>query len=447
MNIFEWQTRNHEIKNVSALNNYLAEVWENRNLFTDGDTFKETMRAEEEQELNKRQRHVFLDVYETQLRTRNYVGFIQFEEQEINIFPKIFKPKEGIEPNWNLYLNHLLYWLSYCNKIKFPFLEVSLENQSYDNLLEVFVYVFANYAEKIITELPYHCYEELEEETPYMRGSLSFNQYFRLYIATGKWQAFFCNYEPFIFDNKVNQIIKHTTKLLFAISKNEINVKKLRNILFLLDEVSEEHWTYEDCDRVNINRFFEEYDIIISMCRMFLASQAISKSSSSRPHFCLLFPMEYIFEDFIAGFIQTHFSDLNPLAQSTTYLAKDGDDKKAFQISNDIYIPERLIIDTKYKIRNVEPGDKKQGVLPSDMYQMISYAIARECSNVALIYPCTKYITDAPKTQFTISDNSAYKIKNILISVYDVQITTEEEENLSLKLDNLIKDQLNELLK
>ncbi|MBK6989184.1 MAG: hypothetical protein IPH33_13750 [Bacteroidetes bacterium] len=62
---------------------------------------------------------------------------------------------------------------------------------------------------------------------------------------------------------------------------------------------------------------------------------------------------------------------------------------------NDIYIDELLIIDTKYKIRSNDDG-LKAGVSQSDLYQMVSYAIRRNCKNVLLLYPYMESSQNAP---------------------------------------------------
>lgn len=101
--------------------------------------------------------------------------------------------------------------------------------------------------------------------------------------------------------------------------------------------------------------------------------------------------MEYIFEDFVAGFLERHFSDNWEVKyqKSDMYLA----DERIFQMQHDIFLVSKkddsvkIIVDTKYKLRGNFKEDNKKGIAQSDLYQMTSYAFRRGCNNVLLLYP------------------------------------------------------------
>jgi 5-methylcytosine-specific restriction enzyme subunit McrC len=106
--------------------------------------------------------------------------------------------------------------------------------------------------------------------------------------------------------------------------------------------------------------------------------------------------MDYIFEDFVAGFIEKHFSQKWKVEyqKSEMYLAQNEEKRNVFQMQHDIFLTNRsnsdikIIVDTKYKLRNeLLNADSKRGIVQSDMYQMVSYAFRRGCKNVILIYP------------------------------------------------------------
>src|SRR5690606_10874020 len=105
----------------------------------------------------------------------------------------------------------------------------------------------------------------------------------------------------------------------------------------------------------------------------------------------LLLPMEYVFEDFIAGFVEKHFSEDWEVKyqKSDMYLT----DEKAFQLQHDIFLVSKsndsvkIIVDTKYKLRGNFKEDKKKGIAQSDLYQMTSYAFRKGCKHVLLLYP------------------------------------------------------------
>ncbi len=379
----EWETKSFD--NYSAkipdLVDYLSHVWENRNMYVDN---IEEENTEENVTNEKVQKQGFFSFsHDNKITAHNYVGAIQYEDIRIEVMPKIFEKSEKADSGkWQL---NLLYWLSYCRKIRFPFSFATVSDLHFDDYLEVMIYVFANHTAEVLFTQPYQSYQSIEEETAFLRGRLSFDNYAKHNLSTGKWQNFQCIHEPFAYDNLFNRIVKYVSKRLLAVSSNFATREKLNGILFLLDDVSDVLCTASDCSKVKLNSLYEEHGHILELCRMFMSNLVIDMQNEQSKNFCFLLPMEYIFEDFIFGFISEKFPELNIVSQSSDYLARR-EGKKVFQIKNDMYIKDRLIIDTKYKKRD-SPNDPKAGVSQNDIYQMIGYAISRNCKNVLMIYP------------------------------------------------------------
>lgn len=427
--------------NLKELKSFLSLVWSNRNIFYEYDEYKEENDNEYYSELKKQP---FLEFNGNKIRARNYIGFIQFEDYRINIFPKIFR-ENNTEQSKNenkveskdrkYYLEKIFYWLSYSKKVKFPFNEVSLDLNDNEDFLEIFIYFFANYTEKIISEKPYSRYEEVIEETSFLKESLAMPEYIKENLVTGNWHHFHCRYEPFVYNNLFNKIVKYVSKLLINTTNNTDNIEKLQNILFILDEVDDSICTYEDCSKVTFNRLYEDLDLILTMCKMFLSNQVINTESSDKTNFCFLIPMEKLFEEFIFNFIQSELPEKKAKYQSRElYLTEDN----IFQLRPDIVIDsERLIIDTKYKIR--EYKDKKSGISQSDMYQMVSYSIRKGYENILLIYPQSHSKKEMNEIKFKIKDSFSDGIINIRAVNIDI---TESKENLKNNLDNVLKIQL-----
>ena len=176
------------------------------------------------------------------------------------------------------------------------------------------------------------------------------------------------------------------------------------------------------CDLVKLNPLYQDLAIVLEMCRMFLSSSSVSQSDSNKNNFCLLLPMEVVFEEFIFGIIETNFEDRKPNAQGTGFLTEE----RVFQIKNDIILQEpKLVIDTKYKIRDKK--DSKKGISQTDMYQMLAYSIRREIDQVLLIYPKKNGEEKSEMDIFTIADRFASD-KLINIKAADIDICCGEEE-------------------
>lgn len=362
-----------------GLRTYLEEVWQNRPLLY-------SMNEEEEEEPGPPVQR-FLDFKLGAVKARNYIGFIQYNDLRITIEPKVFEQRNlSAEKK----IQHLLKWLSYSQRIHFPFLESSFDYtaQQHD-WLEAFIFLFANYTYEVLRTSPHMAYQEITEETAFVKGRLAISEYVNKNLAKARHHKVFCTYEPFLYDNLFNRIVKHTCRFLLQITTASANKDLLENSLFLLDEVENVFCTAEDCDRVVINRMYPETERINQLCRLFLANQSYSSNSSTHNNLCILLPMEVIFEEFVFGFIEKHFKTLNAKRQAKDmYLAKTGVgfQTNVFQMKHDILIPGKLIIDTKYKFRTTDDV-KKAGVNQSDLYQMIAYAYRRNMNEVLLLYP------------------------------------------------------------
>jgi len=417
----------HDKEKLPGFVSYLADIWKNRVLYNED--LQEEVLEEEKQERTIHQQRFFDILFDGRMYARNYVGVVQYEGIKIEVYPKIFKEDQTLLNKWHL---NLLYWLRYSNKFRFPFSLSGLSTMPFDDLLEFLIYIFANYTQEILSQQPFQAYQAIEEETPFLKGRLLFNDYIRNNIITGQWQRFTCEHEPFIHDNLFNRIVKCVTKNLAKISTNETNKRKLDELIFLLDDVSDVSCSAHDCNKIKLNPLYEEHVNILSLCKLYLSNQVHDIRDEDNKNFCFLIPMECVFEEFIFGFIEDKWPSLNALSQSQQSLTAG----KEFWIRNDIYIENQLIIDTKYKIR--ETGvDSKAGVIHADLYQMISYAVARNCHHVLLLYPA---ITQNSK-EGSFQVPSKMLRENVNIQVRDINITFQELD----KADQLIADRIKEL--
>jgi 5-methylcytosine-specific restriction enzyme subunit McrC len=203
-----------------------------------------------------------------------------------------------------------------------------------------------------------------------------------------------------------------------------MNKEKLNEILFLLDDVTDIRCTAEGCDKVKLNPLFDDHTHILELCKLYLSNQVIDMDSEDSRNFCFLVPMEYIFEDFIFGFISNKWPALSIKGQSTDFLALN-QGVPVFQIKNDININNELIIDTKYKIRERRDG-LKAGVNQNDLYQMVSYGIRRNCKNILLLYPRAGNATNAPAMfhvpSAMLKEQIDIEVRSIDISFDDIQV-------------------------
>ena len=429
INLFEYQNKVVIQDSFEGLERFLDEIWNSRE--------KNSFYSENRTDKIESQRFLQFIHRSNELKSNKYVGVIHYEGNKINLLPKIFfnfEKKYQIN-EVNQIQNHILWWLSYCRKIKFPNYQASLGNAKSD-FFEVLIYLFSKYTRELLNSSIYQQYEEVNRELSFIKGKLNTNEYINKNLSKGKWHKLNCTYDAFVFDNEFNRIIKYVTTLLFNVTSTEDNKKNLREILFILDEVSNERVTAEQCSRISFNPMFGEFETVRDYCILFLTNCISFDYKNDLKLFAFLLPMEYVFEDFIFGFINKELEKVTAKAQrSDTYL----DEGKAFNLKPDLWLKtdhKSLIADTKYKIVYSDEKDPKKGISQNDLYQMLAYAVRFEVDEIILFYPNTIKQGQEEETELTIKDALADG-KEISIRAFQLPIINRTllETDLEVKTD------------
>jgi 5-methylcytosine-specific restriction enzyme subunit McrC len=417
--------------NKADLKKILIDVWQKQ--------FFVLNNLEAKEEYKESSYQPFLQFDGDSVKANNYIGFIQNGQQLIEIYPKVFR--EDNCQNKPLMLHHIFYWFSYCRKWRFPFNEASLSTQEIKKFPELIIHLISNQFYDLISKQPLMQYQILEESLYNPRGNINFNRYARNSLGRGLNHRIECDYEPFLYDNKVNRVIKYCARLLMGQTSFSENIQVLQETLFILDEVEDIPCTLDDINSISLNIFYSEYMLLLESCKLIISQQLYSNREYDISQWCLLFPMEYIFEDFIAGFIEKHFSNTWDVKyqKSDEYLSNK---PQVFNMQHDIFLKAKdgskreLIIDTKYKIRDKDfKNDPKKGVNQSDLYQMVSYAYKRGCNEVLLIYPNT---TETLHMEDVFEINSGFN-KYDLIKVSAIEVPFWTIKNFSSIEKTLLK--------
>ena len=429
INLFEYQNKVDIQASFDGLEGFLDEIWNSRE--------RNSFYSENGTDKIESQRFLQFIHKTNELKSNKYVGVIHYEGNKINLLPKIFfdSEKEYQINEVNQIQNHILWWLSYCRKIKFPNYQASLGSTKSD-FFEVLIYLFTKYTRELLNSSIYQQYEEVNRELSFIKGRLNTTEYLNENLSKGKWHKLNCTYDAFVFDNEFNRIIKFVTTLLFNVTSSQDNKKNLREILFILDEVSDERATAEQCSRISFNPMFGEFETVRDYCQLFLTNCISFDYKTDLKLFAFLLPMEYVFEDFIFGFIEKELEKVTAKAQrSDTYL----DEGKAFNLKPDLWLKtdhKSLIADTKYKIVYSDEKDPKKGISQNDLYQMLAYAVRFEVDEIILFYPNTIKQSQEEETELTIKDALADG-KEISIRAFQLPIINREllESDLEAKTD------------
>lgn len=395
-----WQSQ----KILGELEEFLQNNWEQRAVFY------------EDGKVESRQQ--FLGFTGRQaIRTKKYIGTIVFKGEQLNIFPKMFRTEQDDQDTSELSQKHLMRnlirWLEYCNRISYPFVNISSELTDAEDFRELFITLYVGYVRDAINRGMFFQYIEETADISSIKGKFDVKDYFINKIPNGMGNKFRCRYSNFEFDNWVNKIIKYTCKHLYN-STSRKNQQAIRNILIKLNDVSDVQCKPQDCNNVRLSRLHRQYRIILSMSKMFLLNKTTSYTVDTNESFCFLFPTDLLFEGFIGGFVQDVVEDLGgkvKLQQSEMHLIEDiqyaGQSLgAAFTMRHDIVVEiegKVFVLDTKYKQVSRFEGDREEvkrvvseEPKQTDIYQVCEYARKRNIRDVYLLYPMYRYEENEP---------------------------------------------------
>lgn len=198
----------------------------------------------------------------------------------------------------------------------------------------------------------------------------------------------------------------------------------------------------------------KNYEIIISMSKMFLLNKMAGYSVDTNETFCFLFPTNLLFQGFIGGFMKEVMSDYGGkvkleeskvrLVEKIMFNGKVSEPK--FTMRHDIlaeYKGKIIILDTKYKEisrfeKNPNYADSiNEEVSQNDLYQMVTYAWKRGVKDVFLLYPMYRYEENEPEFPVAVIESPSGTINIHFIRL--PFIFEDNEEETRKKLTDVIK--------
>jgi len=306
------------------------------------------------------------------IQARNYVGVLQTKSAlTIEILPKI-TDKNDTERSKAVFIKML-------KTLKnFPFKSSNFASLKTQNLplLEIFISMFLYELETLVKKGIKSDYITLKNNLKFLKGKLNINE--QIKRNSVHKERFYVEYSEFLSDIKINQIIKTTLKFLYKKSNSSKNHQKIRELLFIFDEVSICEDYKDFFAKLVINRQVRHYEQTLLWCKIFLLGDTFTPHKGDDLAFALLFDMNALFESYVGNFIKKKHPGTS-LQHSEKHLVED---PKSFKLRPDIFLEGKFIADTKWKIIK-----SRDDILQADLYQLYAYGKKYECGELYLIYP------------------------------------------------------------
>ena len=286
--------------------------------------------------------------------------------------------------------------------------------QSSVTIFEVFIRIFLDALEQLIRRGLRAGYVPYEDNEKFFKGKLDFSEQIKRNLAHA--ERFYVHYDAFTFDRAENKLIKSTLELLRGISKDRRNVADLNKFLLMFSEIAPSENYEADLARCADDRSAIEYEDILVLCRMFLRRRGSSIYAGRDRAFALLFPMEQLFETYVAHEMESALVSGWRLKAQSTQLSLFSD---AFTLRPDILLEkngECILADTKWKLLNAR--EQNNGISQADMYQMYAYHTRFSAERVVLLYPYSEAADGAAGKEY-VSEVYGQKV-TVCIALFDL---------------------------
>ncbi|MEX6520011.1 McrC family protein [Fusobacterium animalis] len=385
---------------------------------------------------------------------QNFVGTIPLDDFQIEILPKIPLVENNIEAEKIRFLE-ILQSIDYFKEKIFSNSKIEIIDTS---ILEIFIYLFIEEVEKIVKKGLIYKYVDKNENLNIFKGKLDINNHIR-YNFSHK-EKFFMKFDEFSVNSLENIIIKLSIQKLKKVSINPKNKENLNKIGHHFENVSILENSIENLKYLTFDRMNDYYKNAIQWSKIFLDNQSSSIFSTNNGEIpSILFPMETIFENYIANKLvniiqEKSYSELLFKIQdsscsifSSISLNNTKINNNILRIRPDIVIKNKntkeiFILDTKWKVLN--KLDDKFKISTEDIYQMLAYVKTYNdrnknnytCKKAYLIYPAT----NMRQNTFSAKDKLIFKTDDFELNVCFVDLSSDEntENSLINVLDNFI---------
>ena len=342
------------------------------------------------------------------LQAQNYVGVIQTKDgTTIEILPKI--KNATTEKSKDI----LIKMLKTLKNSPFKNLSVANLKSSKIPLFEIFISMFLEELTVLVRNGIKSDYISKEENLKFLKGKLKISE--QIKYNTIHKERFFVQYEEFISNRVENRLIKTTLQFLYNKSKLNKNQQRIREFLFVFDEIEISHNIKTDFSKIKLNRQMKDYEQVLLWCKTCLFENSFSPYKGNDIAFALLFDMNLLFESFVYSYLKksSNFQDIK--SQDRTHHLAYENGIGRFRLKPDIVINSgKIIADTKWKILSEDKA--YNGVLQDDMYQLYAYGTKYDnCEKMYLIYPFDELII---KNSYNYFKNKELKLDILFFDVY-----------------------------
>ena len=356
------------------------------------------------------------------ITAKNYIGVLTFNDgTAIEILPKIVSTVPEHSQRAKKLVVDMLRSLTNVSYKSLQVTNVDIEKMP---LLDIFIRMFLDEVFRLVKHGLRSSYETIAENRSFFKGKILFSE--QLKHNFSHKERTFTEFDEFTPNCPENRLVKSTLMLLYKQTHSSRNKTDIKTLLAAFDNVPSSTDYTGDFSKAG-----KSYGTLLLWCQIFLTRKSFTSFSGSGVAFALLFPMETLFERYVAVQLKKVLPAeefLISIQDKTHYLFLSP--SKKFLLRPDIVITRKcdnaiFICDTKWKLLSSHTANL--GISQADMYQMFAYQKKYNAKNITMLYPMTDQTTSANGIQFDSGDGvivrvsfiDLFDIKNSLINIVE----------------------------
>lgn len=358
---------------------------------------------------------------------KNYVGLIQINNKfQIQILPKIEFAKGEKDETKQIFIKMLRSMKDFPSKV---FTNANLKFEKM-NLYEIFINMYLQEVRRLIKHGIKSAYIGQEDNLNVYKGKLLVEKHIKQNFIHK--ERFYVGFDEYQVNRAENKLIKSTLLKLQKLTSSMENSKEIRQLLTAFELVKPSTNYDKDFAKVVINRHTKDYEMLIKWSKVFLKDKSFTTFSGTESSRTLLFPMEKVFESYVAKNMKKIFSRVgwNVSAQDKGYYLFDtlnGEQYKKFALRPDLVVTREdgsiIILDTKWK--NLTNNRRINfGISQADMYQMYAYSKKYKTPDIWLLYPMNNEMRKSKPIRFESGDGVTVSV--FFIDLYNIKESLEE---------------------
>jgi len=280
-------------------------------------------------------------------------------------------------------------------------------------LLEMFLQQFLEAVRHVVKRGLRSDYSTRQANLSSLRGKLLMAPHLAQNLL--RRDRFFTEFDEFIQNRAENRLIHSALRKTLNMCKAPDNQRLARELSFVFAEVPLCSDIAQDLKRIRLDRGMTYYEPALDWARLILQGDSPVTGAGKHDSPSLLFPMEALFEAYVAKHLNVQVRQGFTLrTQTSKHHLVSHQQQDWFRLKPDMLIEHGaqtlIVLDTKWKLLDSLKGNGREKYLLSqtDFYQLHAYAhvYLNDAGNVVLIYPWTDSFSEPlPVFDFSSSDD------------------------------------------